>query len=195
MLRIVNIIFLLLTSSSIQAQEIYTWKDSSGVTHYSSKAQQKNAKTATLAPITRAEVKLSMKDLQPSKDLTCDKHGGINCQAGPDKDGSVVCFDDYREATARFKFTCSAPKLRITDIGKVDAEGNIKVFVRNANAVVAQKPTIWFKLKDAQPVQLQGPETIGAFEIAEFIFNSGNKNSFMEVPKVSELVLSCANCD
>lgn len=69
------------------AEPIYSWKDAQGTVHYSTKASVKEATKADLPPITRANVKVSTAALS-----TCTNHGGVNCQAGQDTDGTVICY-------------------------------------------------------------------------------------------------------
>jgi hypothetical protein len=33
----------------------------------------------------------------------CSGHGGVNCAAGADKDGSVICYDGWRKSTVSYK--------------------------------------------------------------------------------------------
>lgn len=33
----------------------------------------------------------------------CSGHGGVNCAAGPDSDGSVICNDGWRDSSVRYR--------------------------------------------------------------------------------------------
>lgn len=33
----------------------------------------------------------------------CGEHGGVNCPAGPDADGSVICADGYRDTSLKYQ--------------------------------------------------------------------------------------------
>lgn len=42
----------------------------------------------------------------------CSGHGGVNCAAGADKDGSVICYDGWRKSTVSYKsMVMCAPKV------------------------------------------------------------------------------------
>lgn len=178
----------LLTNSALAEDKIYRWEDSSGVAHYTSKAPSKDAKPASLPKIQRNEYRMS---LGRNFDLTCDRHGGVNCQAGADKDGSVVCFDGFTGASSRFKLTCSSPKLEILDI--TTEERLLKVSIRNTTSIKAKKPVIWLRLNSRDIRPLEGPEEIEAFGIGDFSLKLDDQR-FMEKPTSGMFTLNCANC-
>lgn len=33
----------------------------------------------------------------------CSNHGGVNCSAGPDTDGSVICNDGWKDSTITYR--------------------------------------------------------------------------------------------
>lgn len=33
----------------------------------------------------------------------CSGHGGVNCSAGPDSDGSVICVDGFRDSSVQYQ--------------------------------------------------------------------------------------------
>jgi hypothetical protein len=182
------------------AQHVYRWEDASGKVHYSSKPPRKNAKPAELPQIMRAEVKLPKVAA-----VSCETHGGINCQSGSDADGSVICFDGFRDASTRFQFACSAAKLEISDISEVGLDGDFSVFVRNAKSVVAQQPTATFRIlsKTGEKIEvpLVGPSSIDAFGIAEFTFSGKTGDPRLAAlalsakPEKKQFQIGCANCD
>lgn len=169
--------------------EIYKWVDAQGVTHYSSKKGVPQAQQAELPKIMRAEVKVPK-----VTSSTCAQHGGANCAAGADSDGSVVCYDGFRDASPRFNFVCSAPKLEISDISDVDGEGAFTVFVRNSKAVEASKPALVFKRSDGEQLMLQGPEKIEGFGVGEFVAPPEAVAPGQMKPASTQLLLSCLNC-
>ena len=176
-------------SSLAFASPVYKVTDKNGNTTYTSKAPNKNAKPAQLPEIMRGEVKLVDQKL-----VNCDKHGGVNCQAGPDHDGSVICMDGFKEASTRYRFTCNSPKLEITDISEPSAEGKFTIFVRNTKSVAAQKPTVLYKTRDGKEVKIVGPETIDPFGVAEFQYAAPEGATITARPTLADLNLSCANC-
>ena len=189
--RVVPIGFsvLMWISASAYAAPIYTWTGDDGVKHYSSKPLTKDAKVADLPPIMRADVKVSQQKL-----VTCDSHGGVNCAAGTDTDGSVICYDGFREASNRFRFTCTSPKLEITDIANATKDGSFMVFVRNSKSVPADKPALSFSPHEGGAVLLDGPELIDPFGIAEFTFIPKPGQEVLDTPEMAQLSVTCANC-
>ncbi|MBN8548391.1 MAG: DUF4124 domain-containing protein [Deltaproteobacteria bacterium] len=169
---------------------VYKSTDKDGNVVYSSKPPAKGAKPADLPPIMRGEVKLVEQKL-----TTCDKHGGVNCPAGPDSDGSVICLDGFKEASARFRFTCNSPKLEISDISEIAPDGTFTVFVRNTKSIAAQKPLITYKSSDEKDVKIKGPESIDAFGVAEFHSTLAEKDRLaLKRLTMADLSLTCSNC-
>lgn len=177
-------------SSSVSfAQKLYKWTDEKGVVHYSSAPKSRDAQQADLPPIMRGEVKLSSQKL-----VSCDKHGGINCQAGADTDGSVICYDGFRSASARFRFSCSSPKLEITDISDPGTDGTFSVFIRNSKSVAAQKPSVTLKEGEGSEIALSGPREIEAFGMGEFSLPKSAAGEIRAKPDLSQLIVTCGNC-
>lgn len=183
----------MMAPSVVYSDPVYTWKDESGVVHYSNARTNKSARPVDLPEIMRGEVKLTKK-----QGSTCAKHGGMNCHAGPDEDGSVICYDGHRESTERFRFRCTAPKLEIADVGEPKQDGSFSVFVRNSKAVLAMNPKVTFKLDRDREVKLRGPPEIDAYGVGEFIYRSDGDKPFLDSvsarPRPSQLQISCANC-
>lgn len=189
----IRVIFLLLLAAlfgtgALSAEEIYKWTDDSGITHYSTKAA-KGSKVAELPEITRGEVKLPSSLLQ-----SCKSHLGIDCRAGADSDGSVICTDGFRDSAQRFNFLCKTAKLEVTEIGEVLASGSFKIFVRNSKPVAADGAKVIFKPDGETEYILSGPEKIEGFEVAEFIFLPPASISDKLKPEKENLSLACDNC-
>jgi hypothetical protein len=172
--------------------QVYKSVDADGNVRYTSSPPQKGAKPADLPQIMRSEVKLATTPLK-----TCDQHGGVNCQAGADKDGSVICYDGFTEATARFRFTCSTAKLAISDVSELTDSGGFTVFIRNSKSVAASQASVIFKPKSGGEVKLKGPAEIEPFGVAEFTYEPprGKEESLaLGKPTLAELDILCANC-
>lgn len=186
LLRTVLIVVALGAAPQLHADEVYRWEEN-GKTVYSSTPPHQNAKPAELPEIMRGEVKIPKNLL-----VTCDKHGGVNCEAGPDSDGSVICYDGYRDAAARFRFSCNTPKLEVADIAEPDAEGKLSVFVRNSRSVAARKPSLHWT-REGSKVALQGPEEIAGYGVGEFVIDL-SADQTRQKPSIGELQLDCENC-
>lgn len=184
---LISLIVLVLCSRQLQAQGIYKWTDKDGITHYSSnKAANPKANLAKLPKINHGEV-----DLGKYKLKTCNNHGGIDCQAGVDKDGSVICYDGFRGAAARYRFSCSTPKLELTASDLKD--GKYIVSIRNAKAVIAKQMSVSARLQDGSKVTLSGPKSIGAYGIEDYVFelDRDKQNEKLDSAQIS---IMCSNC-
>ncbi len=179
--------FILLIATTAQAQ-VYRWEDKDGTVHFASKPQDATAKMATLPKITRAEVKIAN-----PRGVTCDKHGGINCQSGADTDGSVICFDGFKDAVARHRFSCNAAKLEIATISDKDPAGAYTVVVRNSKSVAATDVVITLRGADHKKRSLSGPREIDPFGSAEYVVSQEGDNDLSK-PELSALELKCTNC-
>lgn len=194
---IISIFNLFFMAAFVSAQEIYKWVDKSGQVHYGTSPQGKNARKADLPEIMRGEVKLPADLLQ-----SCKTHAGVDCQAGADSDGSVICNDGYLDSAQRFTFTCSTAKLEVADVTAADSAGRFNVHVRNSKGVIAEKPEVAFKLNPKTELKLLGPEQIKPYEVEQFIFDPGSqisdKSQLKELenlkPDMIRFELSCLNC-
>ena len=175
--------------SVASAAPIYTWEDEFGVTHYSSKKDTPMARRADLPEINRGDVKLVERKL-----ISCGDHGGINCQAGPDLDGSVICYDGFREASARFRLSCNSPKLEISTISDLEIDGRFQVTVRNTKSVAANDPAVLFRPELGKEYKLDGPGEIEPFGIAEFSFVPKDADPPTKPVELAQLEVMCTNC-
>jgi len=161
-----------------------------GKIEYSSVPPQAGAEPAELPKLGRWKLQESA----ASKN-TCVQHGGINCSAGPDKDGSVICFDSFADSVQRYAFECTSAKLELLSISKPDERGIFTVQVRNSKSVASQKTQVMFKPKRMEPgVKLSGPEQIEGFGVGEYSFYPSKLTQVIQEPKVAHLIVSCENC-
>lgn len=184
----------LLISEVAYASPVYRYEDKQGNVHYSTTPPQPDAKPAELPSIMRGEVKLPKVTL-----VTCDGHGGVNCELGPDADGSVVCSDGFREATNRFRFSCVTPKLEIADITEVEADGSFKVLLRNRKQIPSKATVVSYKNSEGAVAQLEGPAEVESLGSAEYLYRpllkKGEAPSLpLKRPDAGDVTVSCANC-
>ncbi len=183
-------IALIAMPGSAVAEPVYKWTDKQGVSHYSTTPPNPEAKPADLPRITRGDVRLTEVRLE-----TCENHGGIDCQAGPDTDGTVICYDGYRNAAAVYRFNCNSPKLEVSDISDINSKGEFVVSVRNSKSVAAEAPEIMIRPSDLPTaIKLIGPETIDPFGVAEFTYKPEVKGLIKNKPTLAQLTLTCSNC-
>lgn len=178
---------LFLVAAQSQAQ-VYSWQDDDGIVHYASKPTDSKAKVAKLPTINRAEVKI----VQP-RGVTCTKHGGINCQLGADSDGSVICFDGFKDAIARYRFTCNAAKLEVSTISESEQHGGYIIVVRNSKSVAATDIVVSLRGADSKMRTLSGPAEIEPFGSAEYAVPQEGDTEVSK-PELSAIELKCGNC-
>ncbi|MEZ4754953.1 MAG: DUF4124 domain-containing protein [Bdellovibrionota bacterium] len=171
------------------ADEVYKWIDEHGVAHYTSTPPTADAKPAELPEISRGDVEISKKLLK-----TCKKHGGIDCDAGADADGSVICYDGFKDAAARYTMSCSSPKLEVSDVSEIQNDGSFSVFIRNSRSVAAEGMKVYFK-PDNEEYKLLGPDRVDAFGVAEYFWKDDPGIPLLDQPKSNQIRIACDNCD
>jgi hypothetical protein len=176
-------LILLATLVGRSSAEVYEWTDSRGVRHFASQKVGDEFKKAALPPLLKERSKPMAK-----KPEGCGGHGGISCQAGADDDGSVICFDGFRGASARFRFSCSSPKLTVTAVEAAAGAGSYKVVIRNDSGVTAEKPVITLPPELGKPT-ISGPESIAPLELAEFLVAGTTA-----APAAPQVAVGCGNC-
>ena len=127
--------------------------------------------------------------------LTCDDHGGIDCEAGEDEDGSVLCRDGFEDAAARFIFTCKSAKLELASISELDIEsGDYTILIRNKQGVRAKKVKVVYQLAEDNEVTVGGPANISAFRVGEYKISGMYFITEGKDPDSSKVKVSCENC-
>jgi len=185
-----SISILILATPELFAQshgQVYRWTDDAGNPIYSSKQPDASVKPADLPPIMRERV--SGTPLQLT--VSCTTHGGISCEKGADADGSVICADDFRDASARFQFRCAVTKLTLTELAPVTPGGELKVWVRNERDIQAEGVEISLTSPGGEKMKAEGPAEIAASELAEYTFRGVKDASMISKDK---MVVACANC-
>lgn len=173
--------------SNVQAQGIYKYTDKDGIVRYTTKAPEANPIPAQLPNIKR-EAWIS----KAPKVETCAKHGGVDCSKGADTDGSVICLDDYRNATNRYNFTCLEARMDIEDVQEKNNGLEYSVFVRNSSGVKVTSPMVTYESPEHDKVQLNGPNEIAPFGVAEFKLQL--TSPLRVKPNHGNIIISCVNC-
>jgi hypothetical protein len=177
--------------SPLHAESIFTWTDAEGRTHYSSRKAADDAKVADLPDINKIE----FPDISQPKLQSCATHGGIDCSVGPDADGSVVCYDGFREAITPFALHCTNAMLRISEVSTPDSTGAFHVFIRNNSSVTAKSVEVSYTMRDGNLFLLQGAREIEENGFAEFVFSPPMDVPFIEKEiQLSQLEIRCGNC-
>ena len=176
----------------LYADGVFTWVDEHGITHYSSSKDTQKARLAELPPIMRGEVKLTNKKL-----VSCAQHGGVDCPAGADSDGSVICLDGFKNATTRFRFSCNSPRLKVAELVKAENGNPPRVLIRNSNSVAAEKPLVEYRLGSGKTLTFNGPEEIAPFGVGEFTPVEQIEDGEPAYPRklsLARLTIKCENC-
>lgn len=177
--------FPLVTCLSAVEAQVYKWTDQDGVTNYSSVKPHEAATPAELPPIVREKVTADPIKLS----FSCSSHGGINCSAGPDQDGSVICLDGFRDAMTRFKFRCASTQLTALEIEKM--EDHLSVWVRNEKQIEAVEVAIQMTLPTGEAIIAEGPSAIAPSELVEFTFRGIDLE---QVYTLAQIQPTCRNC-
>jgi hypothetical protein len=200
-------LFLLIILCDVNAPlyaEVYKWTDpETGIVSYSSKPKAKDAVLANLPPLLRekqdvktlknkAENTENRTELQKTQLKSCGSHGGINCQAGADSDGSVICYDGFKEASARFRFSCSNSKLTITEVSETKDDGSFQVTVRNESSVKALGSKVLLTSVEGTSIKGSGPNDIESHALAEYTFHTNLPAG--KKPSPTQFVAKCDNC-
>ncbi len=152
------------TLDSVTAQPIYTGTSVTGSVVYSSRPQQGAHAKKALPEIMRT----GRPAVKVKRALHCGEHGGLNCEAGPDADGSVICRDGYRATTAMYRWSCPLAKLVIVSLDQPEDSLTASVVVRNKGRLTAKNPKIFIKSLKNRQLDVKGPETLGVQGIAEY---------------------------
>jgi hypothetical protein len=181
---------LVATETSL-SEAIYKKTNPDGKIEYSSKAHTPQHMPAKLPEIMRGEVKLPA-----NSQVTCDKHGGVNCEAGADTDGSVICYDGFKDVLQRFKLTCLAPKLEIVSISKNEEDQGFTVTLRNLKQAEAKQVLVTAKTIQGSTIQLDGPTQVTLLGSADYKYlpHKHRDSDFFDLPKTSQINVTCFNC-
>lgn len=186
-----SILSLILAASAALSDPIYLGQDSKGRTIYSSKPTGSGAVVAEL-PALQHE---SEAETKGEALFSCQPHGGIDCHAGADSDGSVICRDSFTDAAARFMEHCIEARLTIGDVVTSGSDGSFRVLIRNNAAVDARAVVVSYRPKLSRRVDLNGPSTIEPFGVAEYAFVPTERLLYGTKPLAAQIMLQCENCE
>jgi hypothetical protein len=176
------------------AAPIYTSKGKDGTITYSSKAPQKGGgephelpeimkgKFASPAPVGVAE--------------GCNSRGGVHCELGADRDGSVICKDGFRDAPDLFRFVCPHPKLEVLSVQQENDAPTALLVIKNTREVSALAPSVRLRSKTSAPIPLSGPQTLegGALGVYELVVPKGVLPGGSKKVLKNHLWITCGNC-
>src|SRR5690606_21276337 len=107
MSRFILTLFIIFTIPiSVAADNVYKWTDQKGVVHFGNNPSDQNAQKADLPEIQRENFDETLEKIRKATPENCINRGGVDCSKGADSDGSVICYDDFRDAVQPFIFVC-----------------------------------------------------------------------------------------
>lgn len=197
------------------AEEIYSWKDESGTVHFSTIPKSNKAKPTELPEINRENLNDRIQAIKSSVPPTCIKHGGIDCNAGKDLDGSVICIDGFKDSVEPFVFACLEARLKVREMTLIDLDGqtisyqpgskvpksnmlkSLTITLRNTAAIEAYDISIGIPWKYKQELPLDGPARIDGYGVGEYTLAFDRDvpaASILSILKEKPLAVSCTNC-
>lgn len=202
------------------SEDLYSWTDEKGITHYSTKAEGSGAQKIKLKPIERENLKDKIERLKSNTPDTCKEHQGVDCSKGADIDGSVICKDGYSFSTTRYNIGCLEAKLVAESFTVIDKKGGISILptpkshasqkddpqdyqnkslnlsVRNTSNVKANNVYIRFYTPKSEDMRAKGPKTIEAYGIADYTIKLDsvyNPDVLRRLSRVRSKI-HCSNC-
>ncbi len=212
---IIVLLILLSLSPLAYADEVYKWKDKSGTIHFSTSPKSSEAQVAKLPIITRENLSQRIQSIKDNTPQNCSKHGGIDCSAGRDKDGSVICVDGFTSSKEPFSFSCLEARLQLKEItftskdnkiisysSKLTPKGHkdlqsLTITIRNKSAVQARDISVSIPWKYKHKIQIDGPRLIDGFGVGEYslVFNRDiTPDQILSILKERSPSITCKNC-
>jgi|AACY02.16.fsa_nt_gi hypothetical protein len=197
---------------SLQAENIYKWTDEEGRVRFSTTKPSASATPADLPTISRQDLDKRIENLRSKADSSCVRHGGIDCTAGPDTDGSVICANGFKGAILPYRFRCLEVRLEVTQLTILDEEqqirsefsidqkaeepsqitaatGNLHLALRNVSDVTATAVQVRFG-EQGQGGKFEGPQEIEPYAIADYILPLSPQLK----GKTLSYLIRCRNC-
>ena len=187
---IITLIIVISAPMQGEADPIYAGTSSSGKSQLFTSKPKEGFEKAELPPIIREDTKKKAESTLKS----CGNHGGIDCERGADTDGSVICFDGFKESLERYNFSCKEAKLSILKVEVEKKSHELIVFIRNLSSVAAQKVSISRKSSDGKVVRFSGPDKIAGFQSGEFRAAIQEGEVIDKIVSNDNILVQCLNC-
>lgn len=193
-----------LFNSPCFSDDVYKWTDEQGKVHFSNEQKKVDAQKAELPQIEKENFEEKINDLKTLTNQTCLNRGGINCEAGKDSDGSVLCMDGFKDSAEIYDELCTEVKLTYEIVlppknkHKKLSFYPIKVQARNTTGINARDVSIKISLlyhlaEDRRYLlTLEGPNEISPFGIAEYTYIG--KNIDERILRKAHVQIQCKNC-
>lgn len=211
-LAAIGFAILVYCDNSSVAEQIYRWVGADGQVHYSTEPHPEGA-PAALPEIKHENSEQRIKSIRQSTPTNCEKHDSVDCQAGPDTDGSVICMDGYRDAVLVFQNHCAQARLK-SDKPKVFGEKNeiltatsapvslngaqrIEVSVRNLASVKASGVEVTVSFPRLPfPIHASGPGEVDSYGFAEYTADLSPARTYLSAQNLKKMrvTIRCSNC-
>jgi hypothetical protein len=198
---------LLINACTGNAEPISTWVDEDGVRHFSSREDKESTATekARLPDIQKYDSDSMIESLKEVANKTCINRGGVDCEAGPAPDGTVICADGYKGSAEQYEGSCTqirlVSSLDVPESGRADKRFlsvPVKVSVRNESRIEATDVAVRASFHESLSSEsrfkllLEGPDTIPPFEIAHYTYSG--KLLDVRIARRGNIKVTCREC-
>ena len=154
---------------SFAEESVYKWTDKNGKVHFSTtKPKKNNAAPANLPQIKKVDMDQQIKRIKETTPRNCSARGGVDCESGPDKDGSVICLDGFKDSVLPFESKCGQAKLQVDSAKFSEDFSYLEVIIRNLSPVSAEGIQVLGRLKAKPRRRGVGPLKVEAYSVGEY---------------------------
>ena len=195
--------------------KIFRYVDEEGKVTYSTTALPNSEQAISLPEIQKENIDEKINILLKSVPENCEKHGGIDCSAQADTDGSVICLDSFRDAELPYRFHCLEANLQIFSFTLSDTEnkaisfnptkpfsyqapqaGLLQISIRNNSNVDATGIKVFINKSWREKIFALGPEVIKSYEVQDYSFNIQELKALDRAFAINKgtVKIECVNC-
>ena len=209
--------YFLFLSTPLFAEEnnIYRHVDETGKVTYSTTELPNSEQATSLPEIQKENIDKKIDGLLSAIPENCEKHGGIDCPAQADNDGSVICLDGFRDAELPYRFHCLEANLQIFSFTLSDIEnkpipfkpikpfvnqapkaGLLQISIRNNSNVDATRVKVFINKTWREKIFALGPEVIKSYEVQDYSFNIQELKALDRTFAINKgtVKIECVNC-
>ena len=193
------------------AEPIYRHVDAQGRVTFSTTPPDTEAAPQSLPTIKRESSAARIQRLRSELLPTCNSHGGIECEKGPDGDGSVICRDGSRDSAEQFAEFCASVRLQIDGITVHNERGEIiepksapdmalikeaRITVRNLTGIEARGVEGMLKFpRPSRSLAIQGPAKVDPYGFAEYTVDlTEARTLYLQKFLQMKPAIRCENC-
>lgn len=163
--------------------------------HFSTKPV-KGKEPAKLPEVDKVNIDQQIKRIKAQTPKNCASHGGIDCEAGKDGDGSVICMDGFKGSVLSFSKKCGQARLQVDSAKFTENYEYIELFIRNLSPVEAEGIQAYGRVRAQPKKKAFGPTKVEAYSVGEYKIPLGVRIKDIAPPfRVYSYTLKCENCD